>query len=136
MRTEEYLNQIHKFDRMIDNRMLDIGRLRAIATSTTIPPKDVNVKTSSDKDKMGNIVTRIVELEKEVNTLIDKRHIILQQIENMADYKEYDVLWQRYVQMKSIKEIKIEKISSIRRVQQILSNAIKNFESMYGKEYI
>lgn len=136
MRTEEYLNQIHKFDRMIDNRMLDIGRLRVIATSTTIPPKDVNVKTSSDKDKMGNIVTRIVELEKEVNTLIDKRHIILQQIENMADYKEYDVLWQRYVQMKSIKEIRIEKISSIRRVQQILSNAIKNFESMYGKEYI
>ena len=65
MQTREYLSQIVRFDRMIENRKMEIEQLRSIATSTTIPHKDVNVKSSSDKDKMGNTVVKIVELEKE-----------------------------------------------------------------------
>ena len=131
MQTREYLSQIVRFDRMIENRKMEIEQLRSIATSTTIPPKDVNVKSSSDKDKMGNTVVKIVELEKETSVIISQRSKILRQIENIPDAKMYEVLYQKFVDNKPNKEIKLENITSVRRVQQILNDALAKFESMY-----
>lgn len=136
MQTREYLSQIVRFDRMIENRKMEIEQLRSIATSTTIPPKDVNVKSSSDKDKMGNTVVKIVELEKETSVIISKRSKILRQIENIPDAKMYEVLYQKFVDNKPNKEIKLENITSVRRVQQILNDALTKFESMYGEQYL
>lgn len=136
MQTREYLSQIVRFDRMIENRKMEIEQLRSIATSTTIPPKDVNVKSSSDKDKMGNTVVKIVELEKETSVIISQRSKILRQIENVPDAKMYEVLYQKFVDNKPNKEIKLENITSVRRVQQILNDALKKFESMYGEQYL
>ncbi len=136
MQTREYLNQIVRFDRMIENRKMEIEQLRSIATSTTIPPKDVNVKSSSDKDKMGNTVVKIVELEKETSVIISQRSKILRQIENIPDAKMYEVLYQKFVDNKPNKEIKLENITSVRRVQQILNDALAKFESMYGYQYL
>lgn len=136
MQTREYLSQIVRFDRMIENRKMEIEQLRSIATSTTIPPKDVNVKSSSDKDKMGNTVVKIVELEKETSVIISQRSKILRQIENIPDAKMYEVLYQKFVDNKSNKEIKLENITSVRRVQQILNDALAKFESMYGYQYL
>ncbi len=136
MQTREYLSQIVRFDRMIENRKMEIEQLRSIATSTTIPPKDVNVKSSSDKDKMGNTVVKIVELEKETSVIISQRSKILRQIENIPDAKMYEVLYQKFVDNKPNKEIKLENITSVRRVQQILNDALTKFESMYGYQYL
>lgn len=136
MQTREYLSQIVRFDRMIENRKMEIEQLRSIATSTTIPPKDVNVKSSSDKDKMGNTVVKIVELEKETSVIISQRSKILRQIENIPDAKMYEVLYQKFVDNKTNKEIKLENITSVRRVQQILNDALAKFESMYGYQYL
>lgn len=136
MQTREYLSQIVRFDRMIENRKMEIEQLRSIATSTTIPPKDINVKSSSDKDKMGNTVVKIVELEKETSVIISQRSKILRQIENIPDAKMYEVLYQKFVDNKPNKEIKLENITSVRRVQQILNDALAKFESMYGYQYL
>lgn len=136
MQTREYLSQIVRFDRMIENRKMEIEQLRSIATSTTIPPKDVNVKSSSDKDKIGNTVVKIVELEKETSVIISQRSKILRQIENIPDAKMYEVLYQKFVDNKPNKEIKLENITSVRRVQQILNDALAKFESMYGYQYL
>ena len=136
MKTREYLSQIVRFDRMIENRKMEIEQLRSIATSTTIPHKDVNVKSSSDKDKMGNTVVKIVELEKETSVIISQRSKILRQIENIPDAKMYEVLYQKFVDNKPNKEIKLENITSVRRVQQILNDALAKFESMYGYQYL
>lgn len=136
MQTREYLSQIVRFDRMIENRKMEIEQLRSIATSTTIPPKDVNVKSSSDKDKMGNTVVKIVDLEKETSVIISQRSKILRQIENIPDAKMYEVLYQKFVDNKPNKEIKLENITSVRRVQQILNDALAKFESMYGYQYL
>lgn len=136
MQTREYLSQIVRFDKMIENRKMEIEQLRSIATSTTIQPKDVNVKSSSDKDKMGNTVVKIVELEKETSVIISQRSKILRQIENIPDAKMYEVLYQKFVDNKPNKEIKLENITSVRRVQQILNDALAKFESMYGYQYL
>lgn len=82
METREYLGLIIRYDRMVENKLLDIEKMRTMVTSTSVSQKDVNVQTSTDKDKLGSIVTKIVQLEKETDELIDKRFDIVRKIEN------------------------------------------------------
>lgn len=62
MKTQDYLKQIERLDRMIQNKLSEINQLKHIATSITIVPKEVNVQVSSDKDRMGNAVSKILEV--------------------------------------------------------------------------
>lgn len=136
MQTKEYLGQISRFERMISNKMVEIEQLGTLVTSTTIPPKNANVKSTSEKDKLGNIVTEIVEKENEVNELISKRSEIIEQIDGMADFKHYDALYQKYVLKTPTKEISLDGITTVRRVQQILTEALCEFEKKYGEKYL
>ena len=121
---------------MVENKLLDIEKMRTMVTSTSVSQKDVNVQTSTDKDKLGSIVTRIVQLEKETDDLIDKRFDIVRKIEKMPDLNEYDVLIQRYVQKKQIKEMELDNISTYKQKLRFLKKAEKSFEEMYGNEYL
>lgn len=136
METREYLGLIIRYDRMVENKLLDIEKMRTMVTSTSVSQKDVNVQTSTDKDKLGSIVTRIVQLEKETDDLIDKRFDIVRKIEKMPDLNEYDVLIQRYVQKKQIKEMELDNISTYKQKLRFLKKAEKSFEEMYGNEYL
>lgn len=64
MTTKTYLEQIERLDRMIQNKLSEISQLKHIAMSITIEPKEVNVQVSSDKDKIGTAIAKIIDLEK------------------------------------------------------------------------
>jgi hypothetical protein len=107
-----------------------------MVTSTSVSQKDVNVQTSTDKDKLGSIVTKIVQLEKETDELIDKRFDIVRKIEKMPNLNEYDVLIQKYVLKKQIKELELDNASTYKQKLRFLKKAEKSFEELYGKEYL
>ena len=135
METREYLGLIIRYDRMVENKLLDIEKMRTMVTSTSVSQKDVNVQTSTDKDKLGSIVTKIVQLEKETDELIDKRFDIVRKIEKMPNLNEYDVLIQKYV-LKQIKELELDNASTYKQKLRFLKKAEKSFEELYGKEYL
>lgn len=89
MDTKTYLQQIERLDRKIQNKFSEIAQLKTMATSITVAQKDVNVQTSSDKDRMGSAVAKIVDLETEANEMIceyiQKRAMIIQQIDTISD---------------------------------------------------
>lgn len=64
MNTKTYLNQISRLDKMIQNKLSEIYRLKTIACSVTVSTDKEAVDVSSDKDKLGSTVTKIVDLEK------------------------------------------------------------------------
>lgn len=136
METREYLGLIIRYDRMVENKLLDIEKMRTMVTSTSVSQKDVNVQTSTDKDKIGSIVTKIVQLEKETDELIDKRFDIVRKIEKMPNLNEYDVLIQKYVLKKQIKELELDNASTYKQKLRFLKKAEKSFEELYGKEYL
>lgn len=136
METREYLGLIIRYDRMVENKLLDIEKMRTMVTSTSVSQKDVNVQTSMDKDKLGSIVTKIVQLEKETDELIDKRFDIVRKIEKMPNLNEYDVLIQKYVLKKQIKELELDNASTYKQKLRFLKKAEKSFEELYGKEYL
>ena len=136
METREYLGLIIRYDRMVENKLLDIEKMRTMVTSTSVSQKDVNVQTSTDKDKIGSIVTKIVQLEKETDELFDKRFDIVRKIQKMPNLNEYDVLIQKYVLKKQIKELELDNASTYKQKLRFLKKAEKSFEELYGKEYL
>lgn len=139
MDTKTYLQQIERLDRKIQNKFSEIAQLKTMATSITVAQKDVNVQTSSDKDRMGSAVAKIVDLETEANEMIcefiEKRDVIIQQIEKIQDTKMYDILINRYVLKKDLVRISVEMGYSFKQVCRIHGNALKEFEKMYGELY-
>ena len=77
MNTKTYLNQISRLDKMIQNKLSEIYRLKTIACSVTVSTDKEAVDVSSDKDKLGSTVTKIVDLEKDTDRLVDEKEIIL-----------------------------------------------------------
>lgn len=140
MTTKEYLSQIERLDRMIQNKLSEISQLKHIATSITIAPKEVNVQVSNDKDKMGNAVTKLVDLENETDKLvddyIDKRKRIIEQIDSIHDTNMYHVLSERYISRKELSVIAVEIGYSFKQICRIHGNALAEFERLYGSEYL
>lgn len=140
MKTQDYLKQIERIDRMIQNKLSEISQIRDIATSITIMPKDIHVQTSIDKDRMGSAIAKLVDLEKEIDCLIDeyvgKKKKIIKQIDNICDTNMYHVLSKRYVARKELGVIAIEMGYSFKQICRIHGNALIEFERMYGNEYL
>lgn len=138
--TKDYLSKIERLDRMIQNKLSEINQLKHIATSITIAPKEVNVQVSSDKDRMGSAVAKLLDLEKETDRLvdeyIDKRNRIIEQIDSIEDTNMYHVLSERYIMRKDLSVIAVEMGYSFKQVCRIHGNALAEFERLYGKEYL
>ena len=140
MDTKTYLQQIERLDRKIQNKFAEIEQLKTMATSISVAQKDINVQTFSDKDRMGSAVSKIVDLESEANEIIceflEKRSIIIHQIDGISDTNMYHILFNRYVMMKDLGTISVEMGYSFKQVCRIHGNALKEFEKKYGTIYL
>lgn len=136
METKEYLNQIVRYEKQIQNKLSEISRLRALASGISIKNDGDRVQTSSSKDKISGIVAKIVDLENELDFIIDKRSLIVSQIEKMGDTDSYDALAKVYILGKDLKVVAIESNFSYRHFLRVYNNAIQEFETLYGNEYL
>lgn len=136
MTTREYLSQVRRCDRMVANKLAEISNMRLILYGTSAVGNTERVQTSGNKDKICDYVSRITDMEREVDNLIDKRYDIIQQIQSIPDTNAYDALAQKYILGKEIKEIKLDGIESPKHIKRILYGAIETFEKIYGKSYL
>ena len=65
MTTKQYLNQIHRIDQIINNKLSEIYQLKNLACSISVSSDSDRVQTSSNQDPLGNAVAKIVDLENE-----------------------------------------------------------------------
>ena len=125
---------------MIQNKLSEIYRLKTIACSVTVSTDKEAVDVSSDKDKLGSTVTKIVDLEKDTDRLVDefmrKRNHIISQIDSMENTDYYHVLSMRYVNQNTFEEIAQATNWSIRKIFTTHGRALQEFERLYGKEYL
>ena len=140
MTTKEYLNQIERLDKMITNKLSEIYQLKIMACSITVSGDSERVQTSGNQDKLGSTITKIVDLEREtdelVDSLVDKRKEILSQIDNMKNIDHYDVLHKHYVERRTFQDIADSENWSVRQVFNIHGRALQEFEKMYGDTYL
>lgn len=140
MTTNEYLSQIERLDHAIANKLSEIKRLADMATSISVSPKEVDVQSSGEQDKMGSAVAKIVDLQCEVqelvNELVEKRRIIIGQIDDMKNTDTYIVLSSHYVDRKDWNVISVEMKCSYRNIMKLKKKALQEFESKFGYLYM
>lgn len=136
METKQYLSQISRLERQIQNKLSEIYQLKTMACNVTVSNDNERVQASGAKDKVSAVVSKIVDMEHEVDNMIDKRCDIVVQIESMENTEFYDMLAQIYILKKELKVVAVEKKISYSHVKRVHGQAIEEFEKLYGEKYL
>ena len=140
MTTKEYLGQISRLNRIINNKLTEIAQLKDMVVSISAPQSGERVQTTPNFDKIGTKYAKIDEMERKidgmVDELVDKKEKIIQQIDSMEDENTYNILFARYIEKKTFEVIATEMKYSWRQVVRLHGTALKQFEKKYGEGYL
>ncbi len=135
MKAKYYLNQIKFLDIKINNKQSERDALWAIATKVTPTLSKEKVSGFSVSDKVGNIVTKIVAIDDEINKKIDEfvtiKTKIITQIDGVIDKRYYSLLYKRYIEYKDFAVIAREMEYEYDSVIKLHGQALKAFENQY-----
>jgi len=131
LKAKEYLKQLQKLDKLIENKLAEKERWKCIATTTTAPLGGERVQSSGNPQKMADAVCRYIELESEINAcidrIVDQRQEIISTIE-MLDVKEYDLLHKVYVQHFTLQDVATALDKSYTWVTTMHGTALKSVQ--------
>jgi len=128
MTAKEFLQQAFRIDQRINAKLEQIASLRELATKATATLSDTPFGGTRSIHKMEDIITKMVDLETEINHDIDalmdlKREIVsvIKQIEN----PEYQTLLElRYLCFKVWEQIAVDMTYSIQNVYKLHDRAL------------
>ena len=133
LKAKEYLIQLQKLDRLIENKLAEKDMWKAMATSTTQHMTPDRVQNSGNVHKMADAVHKIIELEAEINAcvdrLVDTKREVISTLE-MLNPTEYDLLHKVYVQYMTFDDVAIKKGKSYSWVTTVHGRALKNVQDM------
>lgn len=109
MTAKEMLKQVKLYDVQIQNKLVEIQNLRNLVTSITSSLESEPVSGTKNNDKIGSIIARIVDMERELDQDIDRyvdfRQHVSKIIEKMKEPIQIQVLRKRYFEYESWVEI-------------------------------
>lgn len=133
MKAKDYLKQLQKLDRLIENKLAEKEQWKAMATSTTQQLTADRVQTSSNPQKMADAVCKIIEIEAEIDAcigrLVDTKREVISTLERLNP-TEYDLLHKVYVQYLTFDDVAIKKGKSYSWVTTVHGRALKNVQAM------
>ena len=105
------LRLVGKIDRLINNKLREIDRLKEIATSVS-NPLSPNLAKSGNDDKIGTIITKIIDYQEDVaaqiDYYIDLKKQIVAEMESIESVEAMQLLYLKYIDGKTWKEIEID----------------------------
>lgn len=139
METKEYLQQIGRYDRLINNKLVELTQYRSMACSVSAVRNDERVQSSPSHDTMDKIVSKIEQMENEIDMLVDRyidnKRIIISQIDSMSDEMTYQILFSRYVEQKTFEKMAIEMNYCYKQIIRRHGKALQEFEQKWGNTY-
>lgn len=139
METKEYLQQIGRYDRLINNKLVELAQYRSMACSVSAIKNDERVQSSPSYDTMDKIVSKIEQMENEIDMLVDRyidnKRIIISQIDSMSDEMTYQILFSRYVEQKTFEKMAIEMNYCYKQIIRRHGKALQEFEQKWGNTY-
>lgn len=108
MYAKEFLLQIKKLDKLIENKLVEIQQWKAIATNCTTNMSGERVESSHNPRSKENAICKYMDLEaetqKDLEKLIKTKKDVIGVIEQL-DTIEYDVLHKIYVQDFTLQDV-------------------------------
>ena len=140
MTTQEYLSQISRYNRIINNKSRELLQLRELAISVSAVKNEERVQTTPNFDKIGTAYCKISENEEKLLKLVDKyietREKIISEIESMEDETEYQILFSRYVMGDTLEKISQDMNYVYRNITRLHGKSLKSFEKRFGNQYL
>lgn len=100
-KAKDFLRQLKKLDKMIENKLIEKDQWKAIATGTTSQMGGERVQSSGSQQRMADAIDKYIDIEKEIDDCIDKlidtKKDVISVIEQL-NATEYDLLHKVYVQ--------------------------------------
>lgn len=134
--TKKYLQQPGILNKEINVKLQRLYELKQqrLCVPATDYSKD-KVQSSLTGDSLEKLISKIVDLDRELDTLIDSyvslKWEIIKKLEKMDNPKQREVLLLKYVEEKSISEMAFELNLVSSRIKQITNDGILNFSKMY-----
>ena len=133
MDAKQFLRQLKKIDKMIENKIAEKARWKAIAFGTSAKMDGEKVQSSGSQQKMADAVCRYVDIEKEIDEQIDKLIDTKQDVINVIEKLkpiEYDILHKMYVQYMSLYDVADIYEKSYSWATTIHGRALKNVQAI------
>ena len=132
---KEFLSQVELCDIHINNKLDELQHLKDIALKMTSTWKDDVISGgSSNQDKLGDTVSRIVDLQVEINQAIDryvdKKQEICAVVEKIKNPDQLAVIHKRYFEYKTWEQIACEMNYTYRNVCYIHGKALQVVEGL------
>jgi hypothetical protein len=129
MTAKDYLGQAYRLDQRINSKIDQITSLSDLATKCTSTISDMPKNPSPSSSPMADIVCKIIDLQAEINTDIDrlvelKRDIV--RTIKAVDNSEYQTLLElRYLCFKTWEQIAVDMGYRVRNVHTLHNEALK-----------
>lgn len=135
MKAKEYLKQIEKLDKCIEQKQIEYDELRLRSTSSGGIQYGERVQTSPTGDSLERKVVNYVQLEEDINAMIDNfvdtKHKIIDEIQGLSNVNHIDVLFKKYVQYKTLEQIAVEMGYTYQYVRELHGYALQEFSKTY-----
>jgi RinA family phage transcriptional activator len=128
----KYLKRYINLDREIERKLEEVARLRSKLARVTEVFTEEPKGGGSIYGKTGEILAKIVDLEKEIDAdvdrLIEVRDSIKSIIEAVEDDRERLLLQYRYLDGRTFEEIAVQMHYSWRQIHRLHSRALTNLK--------
>lgn len=132
MTAKEYLNSIREMNLRIDQKIVELNDLRSSTPGMTGMTSGERVQSSRNNDPVGSHAAKIADIaskiEKEKADMIEKKHIIINQIQELENPQFVDILFRRYVLYQRFEQISSEMGYSMRHALRMHGHALQAFE--------
>ena len=123
----------------IEQKEEELERLKSSLESISAGTDSERVQTTP-RDRLSEGITRIVDLEEEINSdlgaLLMFRNKIINEIQSMDNPIYINILYKRYVQYKSLEEIAVEMNYSYRQILRLHGLALQEFERWHTMSHL
>ena len=130
MTAKEYLSRAYRVDQRINKKLEQIASLRDLATKATTTFSETPAASSRDVRSTEKIITKMVDLENEINadidTLIDLKREITGVVRSEANPEHQMLLELRYLCFNSWEQISVEMGYSLRHVMRLHVQALES----------
>ena len=134
MTTEKYLNRMYWLLNTIQSKA-EIKELeRSKALNLSVPTDNEKVQTSAN-DALGEILTRVVDMDEEIRGYIEEYKVIKAQVDTLTGNLAPAYVYRRYAMNQSMNEITHELNISRSTAYRVRNDALSEFEKKYGKKY-
>ena len=138
MIAKEYLSQAFRLDNRINSKIDQIASLNDLATkcgsSITGMPRNPSPATSLMADAVSKIVDLQAEINRDIDALVDIKCDLVKTIKAVDDVDCQLLLEGRYLCYKSWEQIAVEMNFRVRHVYEVHSNALKKVEKILSAQ--